>query len=469
MDRKEFLGTSIFFGAAAIAPGCTIQERQKGKSSAGFDLGDFPIFCGHEHWGAIFVIGHSSEGFTADVEPGALPARRVTLVDLLLDPYLSGNLDGIGVSPWKFPAGNEEVDIFKVAADSPAEAYQMVSPVLKDFHLKGTYQCLRRGIEFAYAYDIAEDDPLAIIEAESLIAANYKRMFSWYREMMAKANFSVLMRPVQPEYYFGDTGTVSAREELAFTSTLLRIDPFLDFWKDTDPRRDKLGDQLGIDPADAHSWRKFLEKMFDRAGENGCLGIKQLQAYFRSLDFRKVQDSEVKFRGQLSGNEVVVFQDWVMHECCRLANDNRWPHQIHVGTNNLPASNPLPLEKLATMYPDQKIVMLHCWPYIKEAGYLAQLYSNVYIDTCWQQVLNPAFLMQSLETWLGYIPHNKVTMSNDSTSVEMAIGSSLITREILACALEGQSAFANLHEREVNEIATGFLHNNAVNIYGTGR
>ena len=121
------------------------------------------------------------------------------------------------------------------------------------------------------------------------------------------------------------------------------------------------------------------------------------------------------------------------------------------------------------MYPDQKIIMLHCWPYLEEAGFLAQAHPNVFIDTCWQPILNPDFLRQSMNTWLGYIPLNKWTMSNDSTSVEMATGASMITRKVLGEALSTKQKQAGLSENEVREIATRLLHNNAVAIYGAGQ
>jgi predicted TIM-barrel fold metal-dependent hydrolase len=139
-----------------------------------------------------------------------------------------------------------------------------------------------------------------------------------------------------------------------------------------------------------------------------------------------------------------------------------------VGTHNHPLSNPLPLSKLAKRYPDQKIVMLHCWPYLDETGYLAQAHPNVYMDTCWQPILNPEFLRKSLQTWLGYIPLNKITMSNDSTSVEMAAGASMITRKVLREALNNQKDQAGINEREAREMAAKLLHNNAVDIYKLG-
>jgi predicted TIM-barrel fold metal-dependent hydrolase len=112
--------------------------------------------------------------------------------------------------------------------------------------------------------------------------------------------------------------------------------------------------------------------------------------------------------------------------------------------------------------------MIHCWPYIEEAGYLAGRYPNMYVDTCWQQVLNPDFLRKTMDTWLGYLPHSKVTMSNDSTSIEMAVGSVLISKQVLGEALGEQASRTGLDEKDARRIAAMFLHNNAVDIYGMG-
>jgi len=468
MDRKEFLSTGAILGTMTLAPGCT-QGNQKKKITDKEDiLMDIPNFCSHEHWGSIFSIGQFPGGFNADLRPGALPERRTTLMDILMDPYFAGSLMGNGFNPFEQMVGLTKYNLLDWSVEEPVEAYKTVMEPLKNFRLKGTYQSLRLGINLAYGYDIHTFDRDRYQQTDNQVGENYKDIFTWYRKMMEKANLSDLIRPVHPEFYTGDFNSGPAREESSFTTTLMRIDPFLNFWTVTNSRRDQLADQLGIDPADGSSWRDFLEKMFTVATKHGCIGIKQLQAYFRSLDFEPVNEREVRFRGELSDQEVKRFQDWVMHTCCELTNQRKWPHQIHVGTHNHPRSNPLPLENIAKMYPDQKIVMLHCWPYIEEAGYLAQGYPNVYIDTCWQPILNPDFLRQSMDTWLGYIPLNKITMSNDSTSVEMASGASMITRKVLAEKLSSQKNKAELFDHEVREIATQLLHNNAVDIYEIG-
>ena len=393
MDRKQFLSTGAILSSFAFTPGCSEDREQKRLEPVQNLLSNIPIFCSHEHWGSINSIGFSSNGFVADCKPGALPKRLTSLMDLLVDPYMHGNLSGNGVQIKDDMNGMQ-----------PEEAFKSLIPELTNFRMKGTFLCTRLGIMFAYNYDIQKFDSVTFRQIDKEVGDNYSSLFAWYRKLMTKASLSNLIRPVQPEYYFGDFNTKPAQEELAFTTTLLRIDPFLDFWQERNERRDNLANLLNIDPVDANSWRYFLEKLFSYCADKGCIGIKQLQAYSRNLDFEDVSDSEVKFRGSLSETEVKTFQDWVMNAICKLANQRQWPHQIHVGTHNLPDSNPLPLATLARKYPKQKIIMLHCWPFLKEAGFLAQAYPNIYIDTCWQPVLNPHFLRQALGTWLGYIP-----------------------------------------------------------------
>ena len=111
MHRKEFLSTGVILGAAAIAPGCSSQ--QSGKTSEGIsnDLADIPICCSHEHWGSILNIGYRPEGFVADLMPGALPPGGTSLVDLLLDPYLSGNLAGNGIDLVNYKEGQHCFDL----------------------------------------------------------------------------------------------------------------------------------------------------------------------------------------------------------------------------------------------------------------------------------------------------------------------------------------------------------------------
>lgn len=386
-----------------------------------------PNYCSHEHWGSIESIGRFEGGYRADRERGALPTRPTTLADLTGEPYLSG---------WIRSGGGDEAE----------------------HHGTGGYQCTRRGIEKLYGVDIARSKN----GLDARIARNYANLFGWYREAMRQAGFSRVQRIVHPEYYWG--APVEAESELG--GTLLRVDPLLELWRPGSARRQSLGQLAGVEPVDAASWRRFLTVLFDKAAAGGAVGSKQLQAYRRNLRFVARGDGEVKrWVGDLDGAEQRVFEDWVMHACAEQAHERGWPHQVHTGTHNMPDSSPVGLEILAHRYPRMKVVMIHCWPFFSEAGALAKRFANCYLDTCWLPVLSPQFFRQAMEEWGHYVPRHKITCSHDATTVEMAVGSSLYTREILAEVGEAQRRVTGESEEQMARVLGQYLAGNAERLY----
>lgn len=438
----------------------------------GFDIYSIPNFCAHEHWGSIDAIGggYVSEfhGFYSDVYAGATPSASTSIWDLIFDPYFGGMMPDAGID------FNETIRSYGYASQklwweaNPKEALKGFESSVSPLLLNGTLQCILRGIEKLYDIKLMSFDLEEWQRADSLINANYSNIFAWYQEAMKLANFSELIRPVQPEFYYMEESAESKTSELSFTHTILRVDPFLDFWNIENKRRDNLAKVAGVDPIDAKSWRAFIKFYTDLAEKNHTTGIKQLQAYSRDLDFKFRKDEEVRFRGNLNHEEIKVFQDWVMNEFCRIANEKGWVHQIHVGTNNLKNSSPLPLEDLGKRYPQMKIVMLHCWPFFEETAFLAKYRPNFYIDNCWTPILSPEFFSQALDTYLNFVPYSKIMCSNDATSIEMAVGSSLFIREILEKKLLEQKLLLSLTDEQLRMAALDMLHNNAVRVYGIG-
>ncbi len=477
LPRRAFLASATMalvgriFGQESSAPQVIRPPSTKPKSGKQpprmLDLSILPNFCAHEHWGSIDSIGTVPEGFRADVECGATPRRETDLFDILLDPYFKGLLNSGSASEIAIQTGTN--NFRELSKQAPGEALKLLRPSLVQQQFVGTYQCIRRGLLALYDADISSQDTQTLTRLQNSIGKRYSHIFEWYRTAMKKAHFTELIRPVQPEYYVREESSESAHDESAFTHTLMRVDPLLELWPRDSPRRDSLARMTGIEPRDANSWRDFIGKLLSLAGQKKAVGIKQIQAYFRRLEYLPRKDSEVVWIGDLNPEQIIIFQDWVMHECCKQANDRNWVHQIHVGTHNLAQSSPLPLAPLAKRYPRMKMVLIHCWPFLSEAGFLAKYHPNIYLDTCWQLILNPTFFRDAMMLWLNYVPTHKITCSHDATSIEMAVGSSLFTREILAEVLEEQTQHLGISNLNLRRAAQDMLHNNCVEIYGIGK
>ncbi len=471
VGRRDFMrqaaagaaaGASASIVAAAEDPHAGEQSAvNTGARAAAMDLSGMPNFCGHEHWGSILAVGTVNEGFRADVFAGALPKRRVTVWDLVLDPYGWGWLASGGSDPGEAMRAAGKKDYFEWWAEDPAAAFAAAKPLLERHRLTGVFRCTARGIQALHGVDIGTFDLDAWTEADRRVASAYGDIHAWHPEAMAKAGFDGVVRAVHPEYYGRTDDQGGAAREKAYLRAVLRIDPLLKMWPKKCARRDQLAGMTGVDPADAKTWREFIGRILDRARDGGSVGIKQLQAYSRSLDFQHRADGDVKFRGSLTPDEEHVFGDWVVHECCSQAHDRHWPHQVHVGTNNLGQSSPLPLEALAKRYPGMPLVLLHCWPFLAESGHLAKQVPSVHLDTCWQAVLNPAFYGEAMRMWLGYVPSHKIMCAHDATSVEMAAGSALFVRGLLAGEITAVGGG--------RDIATALLHDNAAQLYCAAR
>ncbi|MHB9034705.1 MAG: amidohydrolase family protein [Anaerolineae bacterium] len=432
----------------------------------GLDLHGIKSYCAHEHWGSIAALGTFPGGFRADIAGGVEPTRRVGLLDLLIDPYFGGNLANAGITTRTLAEALQVKDLFTLSSTDLAQLWPKIVELLRGQLLSGTFMSLRLGIRELYSIDILRPSGQDIAELDMRVGQNYTDIFSWYRRTMKKCSFSALIRPVHPEFYLKAVATTAEIEEAALMRTVLRIDPLLDFWKPESPRREALASSLGIDPADAPSWRMFINALFDLAGQRGAVGIKQLQAYSRPLAFSYRQDHEVRFRGNLTPGEVRVFQDWVVHACSSQAHERSWPQQVHVGTHNLGESAPLPLLDLARRYPRMNIVQLHCWPFLTEAGWLSKQVPNIYIDTCWLPILNPEYYRQALAGWINYVPSHKLCCSHDATSIEMAAGSLAIAQGIAGRVLAEQRSTMTTSDEQLFTAASAFFYDNAVSLYG---
>jgi hypothetical protein len=75
---------------------------------------------------------------------------------------------------------------------------------------------------------------------------------------------------------------------------------------------------------------------------------------------------------------------WLVHEGARVAAELSLPLQVHAGFGDpdlrLRDVDPALLHDFVEAYPNVMIVLLHCWPYHRNAAYLAHVFPNVVVD-----------------------------------------------------------------------------------------
>jgi hypothetical protein len=181
-------------------------------------------------------------------------------------------------------------------------------------------------------------------------------------------------------------------------------------------------------------------------------GAKIGNAYFRRLDFERVEAGEVEkiftrkiSLQQISPAEEKKLQDHLFWYCVDRATGYGLPVKIHTGQwamNNVMnmhwvKDNPSDCASLCRQAPDTKFVFFHlCYPHYEEMLSLAKSYSNAYIDMCWSWSINPLAAKDFLKKFILTVPNNKIfTFGGDDKIAENLVGHAVIARKGITRAL----------------------------------
>ncbi|OBH08838.1 amidohydrolase family protein [Mycobacterium sp. E3247] len=155
-----------------------------------------------------------------------------------------------------------------------------------------------------------------------------------------------------------------------------------------------------------------------------------------------------------------------LHRALRLGK----PLQFHVGLGDrdceLHKANPLLLLDFLRQSGGTPIVLLHCYPYEREAGYLAQAFNNVYVDGGLSVnqlgARSPAFVARLLEL----APFRKILYSSDGFGpAELHFLGALLWRKAIHRVLDGFVADDDWSERDAIRVVDLIAHDNAAGLY----
>src|ERR1700761_499498 len=171
------------------------------------------------------------------------------------------------------------------------------------------------------------------------------------------------------------------------------------------------------------------------ARADGYVGLKTIAAYRGGLDLDALPPSTR--RDRLEG---APLRDALLTALeVNASTGDPLPVQVHTGFGDqdllLPAARPGLLKPVIERFPDTTFVLLHCYPFVREAGWLAHVYANVFFDVSLTipHVARPA---EAVAEALELAPVSKLLYASDAASTpELYLLAATWWRDALAAVL----------------------------------
>jgi uncharacterized protein len=221
-------------------------------------------------------------------------------------------------------------------------------------------------------------------------------------------------------------------------------------------RIERVAEEGGIDA---------VREEVEHARANGFAGLKTIAAYRGGLDFDAFPPSNSLLQGRIEG---AAMRDAVLAALeANEATGAPLPVQVHAGFGDsdlfLPRVHPGYLKPLIERFRETPFVLLHCYPFVREAGWLAHVYGNVFFDLSLTipHVARPA---EALREALELAPVSKLLYASDAARTpELYYLAARWWREALARVLPEL-----LDADDAETAGRRILRENALALYGLG-
>jgi hypothetical protein len=174
-------------------------------------------------------------------------------------------------------------------------------------------------------------------------------------------------------------------------------------------------------------------------------------------------------RPRLSDPVLLRFGIWAG---ARLARERGYPIQFHVGWGDpdldLHLTNPTLLTDLIRRFAEEgvNVALLHCYPFHRDAGYLAAMFPNVYFDVGSALHYHGPSARTLLAEAMEVAPFSKLLYSSDAFGLpEQYFLGALLFRRALQEILDGWIESGDCDAATAERITRGFGHDNAARIY----
>jgi len=213
------------------------------------------------------------------------------------------------------------------------------------------------------------------------------------------------------------------------------------------------------------------------------VGFKSIAAYRTGLaiSFPTYDDAAARFRDLNLVDDRKPFRltdktliDFLLGIALEIASTRRLPVQFHTGFGDpdldLRLANPLCLRPILEerRFRDAPVVLLHAaYPFTREAGYLASVYPNVFLDTGLAvPMLSTSGMLETLRQLLELAPISKVLYSSDAHFIpELFYLSAKHARAALSVVLAQAVSDGDLSAGSAERAAELILAGNARKLY----
>jgi uncharacterized protein len=167
--------------------------------------------------------------------------------------------------------------------------------------------------------------------------------------------------------------------------------------------------------------------------------------------------------------------EYLLRVALEAAANQELPVQFHTGFGDddldMRSANPLHLRPLLQdpALRGAPVVLLHTWPFCREAGYLAGLYSHVYADLSLTIPFTAHGGAAAIRSVLEQAPASKLLLATDAFSIpELFYLGALYARRSLGATLDQLTTEGWLTDSQAEHAARQMLHDNAATLYRAG-
>ncbi len=211
-------------------------------------------------------------------------------------------------------------------------------------------------------------------------------------------------------------------------------------------------------------------------------GLKSVSAYRSGLgilptshaDASDAFESDKKALDTNGGKyriETKALEDYLTRIALKMASEQGIPVQFHTAFGDTEASmitaNPIQLRPVFedSAFSGAPIVMLHCFPFIREVSYLAHVYGNAYFDLSYTVPVAAHYADRVYEDALSVAPSTKVLYGSDAPGLpDFFWLSGIVHRRALGRVLDGWVS-DGLSTAQAEEVARNVSYRNAGRLY----